>query len=188
MSPHQRSERKAAPGRPLFREWHVEATALLYEIVRTAEALEEANAFDGEPALYLGARWRLLRAIERCGGAPTFSGLARSLRISRQAARESALKAAAGGVVELLTAPDDRRVLQVALTPAGRRELEKQRQPQFGWIFTLLKGLSDGRMHETNHVLAVIRQRLERYERDRRNAQRGIGSPFKRATSPRTWR
>jgi hypothetical protein len=43
-------------------------------------------------------------------------------------------------------------------------------------------------MHETNHVLAVIRQRLERYEREMRTAQLGIGSPFKKATSPRTWR
>jgi hypothetical protein len=59
--------------RRLFREWHVEATAFLYGIVRTAATLEEAKTFDGEPALYLGAQWRLLRALERCGGAPSFT-------------------------------------------------------------------------------------------------------------------
>jgi hypothetical protein len=66
----------AATRTTLFREWHVEATAFLYEIVRTADALKEARGFDGDPALYFSARWRLLRAIERHGGAPTFAGLA----------------------------------------------------------------------------------------------------------------
>jgi hypothetical protein len=76
-------DKRSVPRQPLFREYHVEATAFLHEIVRTAGCLEEAKAFDGEPALFFGARWRLLRAIERCGGAPTFSDCARSFRISR---------------------------------------------------------------------------------------------------------
>jgi DNA-binding MarR family transcriptional regulator len=198
-------EKRDAPRQPLFREYHVEATAFLHEIVRTADCLQEAKAFDGEPALFFGARWRLLRAIERSGGAPTFSDCARSLRISRQAARELAIKAARGGVVELLTAPDDRRVIQVALTPAGRRMLERQRMPQFSWVFTLLNGLDDDAMRETHHVLEVIRRRLERQASDMREAaraapaprngraprdadQRGIGSPFKKLMSPRTCR
>jgi DNA-binding MarR family transcriptional regulator len=129
MTLDSRNHGSASASKPLFREWHVEATAFLYEIVRTADALKEARAFDSDPALYFGARWRVLRAIERHGGAPTFAGLARSLGISRQAARELAVKASNAGVVELLTRPDDRRALQVALTPAGRRELERQRCP-----------------------------------------------------------
>jgi len=174
---------------PLFNEFHVEATAFLLEIVRAADCLREARAFDGEPALHLGARWQLLRAIERCGGAPTFADLARVMKMSRQAAREQALKTAEAGLVELFVAPDDRRLLQVALTPAGRRELERQRMPDFGWVFTLLKGLEPSTMRETNHVLRVLRQRLERYQSERRSvSQRGIGSPFKNATSPRTCR
>ena len=166
--PHPRI---ASVRKPLFREWHVEATAFLYEIVRTADALKEATAYDGDPALYFGARWRLLRAVERHGGAPTFAVLARSLGISRQAARELAVKASSAGVVELLTAPDDRRALQVALTHAGRRELERQRMPQFSWVFTLLNGLDEDAMHETHHVLEVIRRRLERYASEMRCCQ-----------------
>jgi DNA-binding MarR family transcriptional regulator len=162
--------RNADPNKPFFREWHVEATAFVYKIVQTADALEEAKAFDGESALYCGARWRVLRAVERCGGAPTFSLLARSLRITRQAARELAIKAARAGVVELLVAPDDRRVVQVALTSVGRRELERQRMPQFSWLFTLLNGLDETTMRETEHVLEVIRRRLERYASEMRAA------------------
>jgi DNA-binding MarR family transcriptional regulator len=179
--------------RPMFREWHVDATAFLYEIVRTAETLKDAKTFDDDPALYLGTRCRQLRAIERCGGAPSFTHLGRVLKISRQAARELAIKSARGGVVELLMSPDDRRALQVALTPAGRRELERQRMPEFGWTFTLLNGLHDDVIRETHHVLEVIRRRLERQAGEMRAArrspnQRGIGSPFKKAMSPRTWR
>ena len=185
-SPRNPTSRKPAVRRPLFREWHVEASAFLYEIVRTAEALKEAKALDGEPALYFGARWRLLRAIERCGGAPTFSHLGRVLRISRQAARELAVNSAAAGVVELFPAPDDRRALQVALTPAGRRELERQRMPQFSWTFTLLNGLEEQAMRETNHVLDVIRRRLERQAVEMRAAHRAARAEVSGASARRS--
>jgi DNA-binding MarR family transcriptional regulator len=172
---------------------HVEATAFLHEIVTTADALREARAFDGEPAMHYETRSRVLRAIERCGGAPTFTDLGRLLGMSRQAARGHALEAAKRGVVELFQAPDDQRAWQVALTPTGCRELERQRKPQLAWILTLLSGLEPEPMRTTRHVLSVIRQRLERYEKELREAQRalnqrGIGSPFNSETSPRTWR
>jgi DNA-binding MarR family transcriptional regulator len=168
----------------LFRDFRVDATAFLHEIVMVAARLKEARAFDGSPALHLDPRSRLLRAIERCGGAPTFSDLARSLGISRQTAREQALETARANLVELFQAPEDRRAWQVALTPAGRSCLEQQRMPQFAWLFTLLNGLEEAEMRRTAHVLRVIRLRLEGYARD----QRGIGSPLSRAISPRTWR
>jgi hypothetical protein len=76
-----------------LRDWPVEATAFLHEIVRTADHLKEARSFDGAPALHFGRRFALLRAIERCGGAPTFSDLGRLLHISKQAARGHALAA-----------------------------------------------------------------------------------------------
>ena len=160
---------------PLVRD-HVEATAFIHEIVMTADALRTARAFDGEPALHFDTRSRLLRAIERCGGAPTFTDLGRLLGMSRQAARTHALAAVEAGVVELFQAPDDRRAWQVALTPRGRRELEQQRKPQIAWIFTLLNGLEPPPMRTTRHVLHVIRRRLERYENDLRNAKRAVVS------------
>ena len=67
---------------------HVEATAFLREIVAVADGLKEARAFDGSEPLRFDARWRLLHAIERTSCCPSFSDLARSLRVSCQAARE----------------------------------------------------------------------------------------------------
>jgi DNA-binding MarR family transcriptional regulator len=162
--------------RRLVLDEHVEATAFLHEIVMTADSLIDARAFDGESAMHFETSSRLLRAIERCGGAPTFTDLGRLLGMSRQATRGHALEAARAGVVELFQAPEDRRAWQVALTPAGRRELERQRKPQLAWIFTLLNGLEPAPMRTTLHVLRVIRQRLERYERELRTAQRSLVS------------
>src|SRR5262245_30823091 len=69
--------------RPFVRDDHVEATAFLHEIVMTADSLKAARAFDGESAMHFETRWRLLRAIERCGGAPTFTDLGRLRLASR---------------------------------------------------------------------------------------------------------
>ena len=151
----------------MFRDFQVEATAFLHEILAVADSLRDARSLDGEPALHLGPRWRLLRAIEWCGGAPTFSDLGRLLGMSRQAARELALKAAEQRLVELFPAHDDRRALQVMLTPRGRKELEAQRMPKLAWLLTVLNGLEPPARRATNHVLRVIRLRLERDERDR---------------------
>jgi hypothetical protein len=90
--------------------------------------------------------------------------------MSRQAARELALKAAGQCFVELFPAHEDRRALQVMLTPRGRKQLEAQRMPQLAWVLNLLNGLAAPRMRATNHVLRVIRLRLQRDERDRRRA------------------
>jgi DNA-binding MarR family transcriptional regulator len=147
-----------------IRAQRVEATAFLYAIVETANRLRTARSFDGEPALRSDAQWALLRAIERCGGCPSFSDLARMLRVRRQSVRSLVLAAEKAGVVELFPDPDDRRALQVALTPRGRQTLESHRMPATVWIFTLLNGLERKAMQSTAHVLRVIALRLERYE------------------------
>ena len=78
------------------------------------------------------------------------------------------------GVVELFPDPDDRRVLQVALTRSARRVLEAGKLPDSGWVFTLLNGLEPAAMRATGNVLRVIRQRLERYAAEvPRAARRG---------------
>jgi DNA-binding MarR family transcriptional regulator len=163
-----RRKKPIARREALFQDFHVEATAFLHEIVATADALRAARDFGGEPAMHFGTRWRLLRAIERCGGAPTFTDLGRLLDMSRQGAREHVLEAARTGLVELFQAPEDRRAWQVVLTPVGRHALEQQRMPPFAWVFTLLNGLEPAAMRNTAHVLRVVRLRLERYEKDRR--------------------
>ena len=156
------------------RSERVEATAFLQAIVDAGDRLREARAFDGSLALPLDARSNLLRAIERCGGAPSFADLARLLQVSPPSARNRALAAAAAGVVELLPCPQDRRLIQVALTPTGRRLLEARRMPPVDWVFTLLNGLAPATMASCEHVMRVLAARLERYEKQMRRARRGV--------------
>jgi len=151
---------------------HVEATAFLYVIVETADHLRSARDFDGSPALRFDARWALLRSIEQCGGCPSFSDVARMLRVRRQSARALIVAAEKAGVVEVFPDPYDRRAFQVALTTSGRRTFENHRLPDMTWIFTLLNGLEPKAMQSTAHVLRVIGQRLERHEKERRGRPR----------------
>jgi hypothetical protein len=181
MAPEARASGAARAARRTLRDAqraeHVAGTAFLYAILDAAERLREARAFDGSPALALDPGSELLRAIERCGGAPTFSDLARLLRISRPWARERALAAAQAGVVELFPCPDHRQAIQVALTAAGRRQIEARRLPPLDWVFTLLNGLEPRAMRSTEHVLRVLAARLERYEREMRAARAPGGVP-----------
>lgn len=163
MASDDRRDKRKRPANDTFR---LEATAFLFEIINVANCLREAKTFTADPALYLEPRWRLLRAIERCGGAPTLSDLGRLLKISRQGAREQTLPLVEEGLLELFSPPDDRRVWQVMLTPKGRRALDRQRTPDTVWMFTLLNGLDPRAMREAQHVLRVIRLRLEGYATD----------------------
>jgi DNA-binding MarR family transcriptional regulator len=156
--------------RPLFADYHGAATAFLYEILRVADALRAAQSGDGASALSGGRQCEVLRAIDRCGGAPTFADLSRLLSVSPPAARSFALSAAAAGFVEIIAAPDDRRSWQVVLTPPGRAAVEAMRMPDFAWVFTLLRGLDPAVRRDTERVLRVIRLRLERDQRQRRGA------------------
>jgi len=160
------------------RNQHVEATRFLYTIVETAERIKSARDFGGSPALRFDPQWSLLRAIERCGGCPSFADVGRALRITRQAARDLALAAEESRHVEFFPDPHDRRVIQVTLTPAGRRTLERHRYPDLGWIFTLLNGLEPDAMCSTAHVLRVIGQRLDRYAADLRARRSRVAGRF----------
>jgi DNA-binding MarR family transcriptional regulator len=93
------------------------------------------------------------------------------LRVTRQSARARILAAEKAGAVELFPDPHDRRALQVALTPSGRRALEAHRLPGIAWVFTLLSGLEPSVMEATGNVLRVIRRRLEQHEREMKQAR-----------------
>jgi DNA-binding MarR family transcriptional regulator len=142
-----------------------EAARFLYAIVDTGDCLRAARDFSREPALRLDRRSQLLEAIERAGGGPSFSDVGRALRVTRQAAREMILAAERAGAVELFTDAYDRRSLHVALTPSGRRGLERRRLPASDWTFTLLNGLPPESMRATAHVLGTLRERLRSYEK-----------------------
>jgi DNA-binding MarR family transcriptional regulator len=151
--------------------WDVAAMELIGEIVATAECIAAARALSGERVFPDDAESRLLRAVAKSSYCLAIADVARALRITRQAAHKLVYGAVAGGRVELLPNPDDRRILQVFLTPQGRAELARVRTAEGVWLELLLSGLADRQMAAVTHVLRVIRGRLERDERERRRVE-----------------
>lgn len=150
----------------------LEQVELIEEIVATAARITAARSFDGEPIVRVDAVWRLLFALERSRYCWSISDAARALRMRRQSAHETACRAEVAGLVELAHNPDDRRIVQIVLTRAGRAALATTRSIESRWRNVLLNGLEGHRLVTTVHVLRVIRERLMRDERARGERER----------------
>ncbi len=152
--------------------WDTAARELIDEIVATAVRIGAARTSSGERVFPDDTESRLLRAVAGSSYCLAIADVARTLRVTRQAAHKLVYGAVATGRVELLPNPDDRRILQVFLTPRGRGELARARTAEGVWLQLLLSDLADRQMASVTHVLRVIRQRLERDERERRRVER----------------
>lgn len=152
--------------------WRVEALELIEEITLAAERIGDARSMFGERVYPTDSQSRLLRAVERSPYCLSIADAARALGISRQAARKVAYAAAAMDRVELLTNPDDQRILQILLTATGRSHLKGQHAVESTWLATLLNGLGGRERATAVHVVRVIRQRLERDARELAAAKR----------------
>jgi DNA-binding MarR family transcriptional regulator len=168
-APSPRSKLGATLGRqrPDPRTWRFEATALVDEIIATGARLSAARDESGASIRRADAQWRLLCALERTSYCLSISDVGRTMRISRQAAHELVRESAMAEVIELLTNPYDRRLVQVRLTPLGRSILTNWRGGETSWVIALLNGLDTRAIRATTHILYVIRQRLVRNERER---------------------
>jgi DNA-binding MarR family transcriptional regulator len=145
----------------MSREQKDERAEFLRAITATATLLWQARDINGEPIHPTDARYQVLAALERIGGWPSISELARALRVSKQAAREHVVGAARAGLLELLPDPHDRRSIQVGLTAEGKRSLAGVHARQFLFGAHLLNGLEPRDMRLASHVLRVIRGRLQ---------------------------
>jgi DNA-binding MarR family transcriptional regulator len=152
------------------RAWLLEATAFVRDIVATSARIERASAPDGELVVRTDAQFALLATLERLEGCPALADLGRAVGISRQAARELAIAAARAGTVELLPNAADRRIVQIVLTPLGRRILAEAGSRERPWAARLLTGLATREMRLVAHVLRVLRRRLRREEQERLHA------------------
>ena len=78
----------------------------------------------------LGITWgqvRALRTLARCDGAVRMSDLADRLGIARRSTTSVVDELVGRGLVERRADPDDRRAVEVAVTPAGTRLLDQLR-------------------------------------------------------------
>ena len=146
--------------RRLSKALRTEEAEFVQGITVTAALLQQARDANGEPVYPADARYHLLSALERVGGWPSISALARAQRVSKQAARKQMIAAASRGLLELLPDPRDRRSIQIGLTASGKQTLAAVRARQFNLVARLLTGLEAREMRLVAHVLRVIRERL----------------------------
>jgi DNA-binding MarR family transcriptional regulator len=139
-------------------EWSAAQAELIHEILEAGELIAAARSPSGEPIFRTDSIASLLRAIERSPYCCAIADAGRLLGVSRQRAQQIVHAAERRGAIELLTNPDDRRILQMQLTPTARRQLAAARSAESAWVAVLLLGLDEHRLRTTTHVLRVIRQ------------------------------
>jgi DNA-binding MarR family transcriptional regulator len=116
-------------------------------------------------------RWVLLISLDISPYCLSISDLARVLKRSRQGVHRMVTRLARKGYVEMRPNPDDRRLLQLFLTPRGKSLISDARR-QFSNVLRACLLDADGReLLATERVLRKIRMRLAEHEQ-RLKAQR----------------
>ena len=164
--------------------WRTAALELRSEITAAADAITAARGVDGERVVRTDATWRVVETVARLRYRPSIADLGRALGTSRQTARTFVVAAARAGFVELQPNHDDRRLLEVLLTPRGRSALAAAEGDEVTWLMVLLNGLHVRDMATTSHVLTVIRQRLLRDARELARYKRNPLKSFQHTGDP----
>jgi DNA-binding MarR family transcriptional regulator len=146
---------------------------LIDEITSAAQRIGEARGWNAEPVYRTDGVWRVLATVAKSPYCLAIADVARAVGVRKQAAHRLVHEAVRAGAIELVPHPQDRRLLQVVVTPQGRRELAAARIAEQVWLATLLNGLGDHELRATVLVVRVIRQRLERDARELERQKRG---------------
>lgn len=145
---------------------------LIVEITEAAARIAAAQLPEGGPAFRNDGVLRLLTTIARAPYCCSLSDVGRLMKISRQHAQRLAQEAELAGFVELARNHDDRRIVQLLITPRGRAEIDRANRSSKLWLAELLLGLDRTRLQIATHVVRVIRQRLVRNEQLLSNRRR----------------
>jgi DNA-binding MarR family transcriptional regulator len=164
---------KTRTRQPPFQRRLIAEQDLIYEIDRAARAIADARDLAGRPVYRTDPVWRVLSTVAHSDYCLAIADLGRAMRVRKQAAHELAHAAVRAGVVDLEPNPQDKRILQLLLTPYGRSQLAAADSAERLWLATVLNGLGDRELAATTHVVRVIRQRLERAAREWAQLQKG---------------
>jgi len=141
--------------------WLHKACALIDEIQWTAmqmAGLRNALVHDLGLDRY---RWAVLLAISRSDYCLSISDLARALKQSRQGMHRMVVGMARAGGITLLPNSDDRRILQLELSPAGKRAIGQICQCFEAAVLEISAHLDGRTIHRTTEVLNSLRARID---------------------------
>jgi len=107
-------------------------------------------------------RWKALAVIARTSFTLSISQLARQLRRSRQSVHTLALSLEKAGWIRFLPNRDDRRLLQMEITPRGRILLTAAEERFNAWLLTMAYDLDDRELRALVGTLRSVRARFAR--------------------------
>jgi DNA-binding MarR family transcriptional regulator len=105
-------------------------------------------------------QWRALAAIDRSSFVLSISDLARKMRRSRQSAHPLVLGLERAGWLRFLPNRDDRRLLQMELTRAGKSILSTAEVSFDTWLLTMASDLDTRELRELANILSAVRERI----------------------------
>jgi DNA-binding MarR family transcriptional regulator len=144
-----------------------ELVVLVFRLDGLLKAVGDALA---EPTGQTTARWRVLAAIDE---APlTVAQIARAWWLTRQSVQRIADLLARDGLVAFQTNPAHRRAQLVALTPSGRRALDRIRAAQHAWASELGDRVDLADVHAANQALTKVIAHLDEVEHTARQRPR----------------
>jgi DNA-binding MarR family transcriptional regulator len=150
MTPLQRNARRRRIHR-FAKEIHTAAACL----TASQAAICQKSGLNAE-------RWRALAVIDRSSFTLSISDLARQLRRSRQSVHPLALSMERAGWIRFLPNRDDRRLLQMKITAAGKSILSAAEDRFNAWLLTMASDLSDHELRELINTLSAVRARIAR--------------------------
>lgn len=134
-------------------------SALAIEVFRLNRALLDAGDGVAAPAGLTSARWQVMGVIPPEGASA--AQIARSMGLTRQSVRETALALAEDGLVRFVDNESDRRAALVLLTPRGKRALEQVEKRHVRWANALGEALGAAMLQSAAHGLAQVVAQLE---------------------------
>jgi DNA-binding MarR family transcriptional regulator len=142
------------------RRYHIRR--LTNEIQNAATCLSAGRAAICEKTGLTAEHWRALAVIDRSSYVLSISDLARQLRRSRQSAHPLALGLERAGWIRFLPNRDDRRLIQMEITPGGKSMLNLAEGHFNMWLLLMASDLCDREVQFLADTLRDVRERLAR--------------------------
>jgi DNA-binding MarR family transcriptional regulator len=135
----------------------------LTEAIRGAgEALSATEALICKDVGLSFEEWRALTVIGRTTRTLSVSQLARSLNHSRQSTHRLVVEMASAGLIHLLRNSDDRRLLQMEITAAGKSLLGVADTRRTEWLITMTYDLTEPELYVLMNRMRAVRHRIVR--------------------------
>jgi DNA-binding MarR family transcriptional regulator len=138
----------------------------LVEMIRGAAASLDASlaGFCKEIGVSAG-QWSALTEIGGTSHTLSISHLARKLRQTRQSTYALALRLDRDGLIRFLRNPDDRRLLQMELTAAGRSVLNAVEVRRSQWMLVMAYDLDDFALQSHLNRIRDLQIRIARTQK-----------------------